>query len=47
MFLFFVFTWMLSNSTLATGEVDVFLPLMIRGVGMALLVCTFNHTGHG
>jgi DHA2 family multidrug resistance protein len=37
MFLFFVFTWMLSNSTLATGESDVLIPLLIRGVGMALL----------
>lgn len=37
MFLFFVFTWMLSNSTLATGEKDVMIPLLIRGVGMALL----------
>jgi MFS transporter, DHA2 family, multidrug resistance protein len=37
MFLFFVFTWMLSNSTLATGENDVLVPLLIRGVGMALL----------
>jgi DHA2 family multidrug resistance protein len=37
MFLFFVFTWMLSNSTLQTGEKDVLIPLLIRGVGMALL----------
>jgi DHA2 family multidrug resistance protein len=37
MFLFFVFTWMLSNSTLATGQADVLVPLLIRGVGMALL----------
>ncbi|MFD0795820.1 DHA2 family efflux MFS transporter permease subunit [Mucilaginibacter litoreus] len=37
MFLFFVFTWMLSNSTLATGEKDVLVPLLVRGVGMALL----------
>ena len=37
MFLFFVFTWMLSNSTLSTGEGDVLVPLLIRGVGMALL----------
>jgi DHA2 family multidrug resistance protein len=33
MFLFFVFTWMLSNSTLAVGPSNFFLPLMIRGVG--------------
>jgi DHA2 family multidrug resistance protein len=37
MFLFFVFTNMLSHSTLATGESDVLIPLLIRGVGMALL----------
>ncbi len=37
MFLFFVFTSMLSHSTLATGERDVLIPLLIRGVGMALL----------
>src|SRR6201996_482870 len=37
MFLFFVFTNMLSNSTLATGQTDVLIPLLIRGVGMALL----------
>src|SRR6195952_4169797 len=37
MFLFFVFTTMLSNSTLGTGQKDVLVPLLIRGVGMALL----------
>ena len=37
MFLFFVFTFMLSNSTLDTGEINVLIPLLIRGVGMALL----------
>ncbi|MES2278434.1 MAG: DHA2 family efflux MFS transporter permease subunit [Bacteroidota bacterium] len=37
MFLFFVFTNMLSNSTLETGQKDVLVPLLIRGVGMALL----------
>src|SRR5476651_2523527 len=37
MFLFFVFTFMLSKSTLGTGEKDVLIPLLIRGVGMALL----------
>jgi DHA2 family multidrug resistance protein len=37
MFLFFVFTTMLSNSTLAVGTGDFFIPLVIRGVGMALL----------
>lgn len=37
MFLFFVFTTMLSHSTLSTGQGDVLIPLLIRGVGMALL----------
>jgi len=37
MFLFFVFCNMLSKSTLASGTNDFFLPLVIRGVGMALL----------
>ena len=37
MFLFFVFTTMLSKSTLLSGTGDFFLPLVIRGVGMALL----------
>lgn len=37
MFLFFVFCYMLSKSTLQSGTNDFFLPLMIRGVGMALL----------
>jgi DHA2 family multidrug resistance protein len=37
MFLFFVFTFMLSGSTLQTGQADVLIPLLIRGVGMALL----------
>jgi DHA2 family multidrug resistance protein len=37
MFLFFVFTTMLSNSTLSTGQQDVLIPLLIRGIGMALL----------
>lgn len=37
MFLFFVFTHMLANSTLETGENDFFWPLAIRGIGMALL----------
>ncbi|MBN9379254.1 MAG: DHA2 family efflux MFS transporter permease subunit [Chitinophagaceae bacterium] len=36
-FLFFVFTWMLSNSTLSSGTSDFFWPLVIRGVGMAIL----------
>jgi DHA2 family multidrug resistance protein len=37
MFLFFVFCSMLSKSTLQSGTGDFFLPLVIRGVGMALL----------
>ncbi len=36
-FLFFIFTWMLSNSTLASGTSDFFWPLVIRGIGMAIL----------
>jgi DHA2 family multidrug resistance protein len=35
--LFFIFTWMLSNSTLESGTSDFFFPLIVRGVGMALL----------
>ncbi|HVM87232.1 MAG TPA: DHA2 family efflux MFS transporter permease subunit [Puia sp.] len=35
--LFFVFTWMLSNSTLSSGTGDFFWPLIIRGIGMSLL----------
>lgn len=37
MFSFFVFCHMLSKSTLASGTSDFFLPLVIRGIGMALL----------
>lgn len=37
MFLFFVFTTMLSKSTLNSGTSDFFWPLVIRGIGMALL----------
>jgi DHA2 family multidrug resistance protein len=36
-FLFFVFTWMLSNSTLESGTSDFFWPLIVRGIGMAIL----------
>lgn len=35
--LFFVFTWMLSNSTLNSGTGDFFWPLVIRGIGMSIL----------
>ncbi len=37
MLMFFVFTHMLANSTLETGKGDFFIPLAIRGIGMALL----------
>lgn len=37
MFLFFVFCFMLSKSTLSSGTGDFFWPLVIRGFGMALL----------
>lgn len=37
MFLFFVFCYMLSKSTLSSGTDDFFWPLVIRGFGMALL----------
>lgn len=37
MLLFFVFSWMLSKSTLSSGTEDFFWPLAIRGIGMALL----------
>ncbi|MCX2573764.1 DHA2 family efflux MFS transporter permease subunit [Pedobacter sandarakinus] len=37
MLLFFVFCWMLSKSTLASGTGDFFWPLVIRGFGMAFL----------
>jgi DHA2 family multidrug resistance protein len=36
-FLFFVFCSMLSNSTLDSGTSDFFLPLIIRGIGLAIL----------
>jgi DHA2 family multidrug resistance protein len=36
-FLFFVFTWMLSNSTLESGTGDLFWPLIVRGIGMSIL----------
>jgi DHA2 family multidrug resistance protein len=35
--LFFVFCWLLSNSTLESGTGDFFWPLIIRGIGMAIL----------
>ncbi|MBS1605042.1 MAG: DHA2 family efflux MFS transporter permease subunit [Bacteroidetes bacterium] len=36
-FLFYVFTWMLSNSTLESGVGDFFWPLIVRGIGMSIL----------
>ena len=36
-FLFFIFMWMLSNSTLESGTNDFFWPLVVRGIGMAIL----------
>lgn len=36
-FLFFVFTWQLSRSTLSSGQWDFFWPLVWRGAGLALL----------
>ena len=34
---FFVFTWMLSHSSLSSGESDFLFPLIFRGIGLALL----------
>jgi MFS transporter, DHA2 family, multidrug resistance protein len=34
---FFLFTWLLSHSTLASGKGDFFWPLIFRGVGLGLL----------
>ena len=36
-FFFFMFTWMLSKSTLSSGESDFYIPLILRGVGLSLL----------
>ncbi len=36
-FSFFLFTWMLSHSTLASSRTDFFWPLILRGVGLGLL----------
>lgn len=35
--LFFIFCWMLSGSTLESGTGNFFWPLIVRGVGMAIL----------
>ncbi|UOE46874.1 DHA2 family efflux MFS transporter permease subunit [Mucilaginibacter sp. SMC90] len=37
MILFFVFSWFMSGSTLASGTGDFFWPLAIRGIGLSLL----------
>jgi DHA2 family multidrug resistance protein len=36
-FTFFAFTWMLSHSTLASGQADFFWPLILRGFGLSLM----------
>ncbi|MCC6288503.1 MAG: DHA2 family efflux MFS transporter permease subunit [Chitinophagaceae bacterium] len=43
--LFFVFSWMLSNSTLESGTEDFFWPLIIRGVGMSVLFVPLTTLG--
>jgi DHA2 family multidrug resistance protein len=35
--IFFAFTWMLSQSTLASGQADFFWPLILRGLGLSML----------
>src|SRR5579859_5276726 len=35
--LYFIFCWMLSSATLESGTGDFFWPLIVRGVGMAIL----------
>ena len=35
--LFFLFCWMLSSSNLQSGTTDFFWPLIVRGIGMAIL----------
>jgi MFS transporter, DHA2 family, multidrug resistance protein len=39
---FFVFTWSLSDSTLASGQADFFWPLILRGIGLSLLFVPFT-----
>ncbi len=36
-FFFFLFTWLMSRSTLNSGESDFYLPLIFRGIGLSLL----------
>lgn len=40
--IFFAFTWMLSQSTLASGEADFFWPLILRGFGLSMLFVPFT-----
>ncbi|PVD52077.1 MFS transporter [Terrimonas sp.] len=44
-FLFFVFSLMLSNSTLESGTNDFFWPLIIRGIGMSVLFVPLTTLG--
>jgi len=39
---FGAFTWLLSNSTLSSGQDDFFWPLILRGVGLSLLFVPFT-----
>ncbi|HEY4589719.1 MAG TPA: DHA2 family efflux MFS transporter permease subunit, partial [Thermoanaerobaculia bacterium] len=41
---FFLFTWMLSHSTLESGRQDFFWPLVLRGVGLGLLFVPLTTT---
>lgn len=43
--LFFVFSWMLSNSTLESGTNNFFWPLIIRGIGMSVLFVPLTTLG--
>lgn len=43
--LFFVFSWMLSSSTLESGPNDFFWPLIIRGLGMSILFVPLTTLG--
>jgi MFS transporter, DHA2 family, multidrug resistance protein len=44
-FLFFVFSWMLSTSTLESGTNNFFWPLIIRGIGMSVLFVPLTTLG--
>ncbi|HEV7229929.1 MAG TPA: DHA2 family efflux MFS transporter permease subunit [Bacteroidia bacterium] len=43
--IFFLFTQMLSHSTLVSGESDFFLPLLMRGIGMGCLFVPLTAMG--